>query len=124
MTMRLDPARARIAEVPDAARITDRGWMNAGERASGSAAYYIDVVDRVLDKGIVIEAWMRMSVGGIDLITVDARVIVASIDTYMRSWPAFDGAVTMATRSMIADRLKRQDGPEPSHHVPGGTALR
>ena len=43
----------------------------------------IDVLDRVLDKGIVIDAWARMSVVGIDLLTVEMKVIVASIDTYL-----------------------------------------
>jgi hypothetical protein len=43
----------------------------------------IDVLDHVLDKGIVIDAWVRVSVVGIDLVTVEARVIVASIDTYV-----------------------------------------
>jgi hypothetical protein len=38
----------------------------------------------VLDKGIVIDAWLRVSLVGIDLITVEARVVVASIDTYLR----------------------------------------
>ena len=44
----------------------------------------IDVLDRVLDKGIVIDAWVRVSLVGIDLITVEARVVVASIDTYLK----------------------------------------
>jgi gas vesicle structural protein len=44
----------------------------------------IDVLDRVLDKGIVIDAWVRVSIVGIDLITVEARVVVASIDTYLK----------------------------------------
>ncbi len=44
----------------------------------------IDVLDRVLDKGIVIDAWVRVSVVGIDLITVEARIVVASIDTYLK----------------------------------------
>lgn len=44
----------------------------------------IDVLDRVLDKGIVIDAWVRISLVGIDLITVEARVVVASIDTYLK----------------------------------------
>jgi hypothetical protein len=44
----------------------------------------IDVLDRVLDKGIVIDAWMRVSLVGINLITVEARVIVASIETYLK----------------------------------------
>ena len=43
----------------------------------------IDVLDRVLDKGIVIDAWARMSVVGIDLMTVEMKVVVASIDTYL-----------------------------------------
>ena len=43
----------------------------------------IDVLDRVLDKGIVIDAWARMSVVGIDLLSVEMKVVVASIDTYL-----------------------------------------
>jgi hypothetical protein len=43
----------------------------------------IDVLDRVLDKGIVMDAWVRVSIVGIDLITVEARVVVASIETYL-----------------------------------------
>ena len=43
----------------------------------------IDVLDRVLDKGIVIDAWARVSVMGIDFITLEARVVVASIETYL-----------------------------------------
>ena len=43
-----------------------------------------EVLDRVVDKGIVIDAWLRVSVGGIDLLRVDARVVVASIETYLK----------------------------------------
>lgn len=53
------------------------------ERASGGTSL-IDVLDRVLDKGIIIDAWVRVSLVGIDLITVEARIVVASIDTYLR----------------------------------------
>lgn len=55
----------------------------AVERISGGSSL-IDVLDRVLDKGIVIDAWVRISLVGIDLITVEARVVVASIDTYLK----------------------------------------
>ena len=72
--------------------------------SSRSPASYIDVIDRVLDKGIVVEAWMRMSVSGIDLITVDARVIVASFDTYLKHWPTLRGSAQMADRSLFFDR--------------------
>ena len=53
------------------------------ERAPGGTSL-IDVLDRILDKGIVIDAWVRISLVGIDLITVEARVVVASIDTYLK----------------------------------------
>ena len=43
----------------------------------------MDVLDRVLDKGVIIDPWVRMSAVGIDLLTVDARVVVASLDTYV-----------------------------------------
>jgi hypothetical protein len=53
------------------------------ERTAGGTSL-VDVLDRVLDKGIVIDAWVRVSLVGIDLITVEARVVVASIDTYLK----------------------------------------
>jgi gas vesicle structural protein len=53
------------------------------ERAPGGTSL-IDVLDRILDKGIVIDAWVRVSLVGIDLISIEARVVVASIDTYLR----------------------------------------
>ena len=43
-----------------------------------------DVLDRVLDKGIVIDIWARVSVVGIELLTVEARVVVASVDTFLQ----------------------------------------
>jgi hypothetical protein len=49
----------------------------------------IDVLDHILDKGIVVEPWMRYSVVGIDLLTLEARVVVASIETYLNRADAF-----------------------------------
>src|ERR687885_2501310 len=43
-----------------------------------------DVVDLILDKGLVIDAYVRVSVIGIELITIDARIVIASVDTYLR----------------------------------------
>src|SRR5256885_12242754 len=51
---------------------------------SPSGSSLIDVLDRVLDKGIVIDAWVRVSLVGIDLVTIEARIVVASIDTYLK----------------------------------------
>jgi hypothetical protein len=44
----------------------------------------IDILDRVLDKGIVIDAWLTLSVVGISLVTIDARIVVASMETYFK----------------------------------------
>jgi gas vesicle structural protein len=69
------------------------------ERAAGGTSL-IDVLDRVLDKGIVIDAWVRVSLVGIDLITVEARVVVASIDTYLKYSEAVS-ASTPASRPAV-----------------------
>jgi len=53
------------------------------ERAGGSTSH-IDVLDRVLDKGIVIDACFRVALVGMDVLTVEANVVVASIATYLR----------------------------------------
>jgi len=71
------------------------------ERASGGTSL-IDVLDRVLDKGIVIDAWVRVSLVGIDLITVEARVVVASIDTYLKYSEAVGQAPAIAPKGIDA----------------------
>ncbi|MBD3182403.1 gas vesicle structural protein GvpA [Candidatus Poribacteria bacterium] len=43
-----------------------------------------EVVDRILDKGIVVDAWARVSLVGIEILAVEARVVVASVDTYLK----------------------------------------
>lgn len=51
---------------------------------SGQDGTLIDVLDRVLDKGIVISAWGRVSVVGLELAGLEMRVVVASIETHLR----------------------------------------
>lgn len=43
-----------------------------------------DVIDIILDKGMVIDAYVRVSLVGIELLTIDARIVIASVDTYLR----------------------------------------
>ena len=43
-----------------------------------------DVIDIILDKGLVIDAYVRVSLVGIELLTIDARIVIASVDTYLR----------------------------------------
>jgi gas vesicle structural protein len=56
--------------------------MAVERRAAGSSL--VDVLDRVLDKGIVIDAYVRVTLVGIDLIGVEARIVVASVETYLK----------------------------------------
>ncbi|OBJ80344.1 gas vesicle protein GvpJ [Mycobacterium colombiense] len=57
----------------------------AGGSASGpSSSGLADVIDTILDKGLVIDAYARLSLVGIEIVSIDARVVVASVDTYLR----------------------------------------
>jgi gas vesicle structural protein len=57
----------------------------AGGNASGGAVNALaDVIDTILDKGLVIDAYVRVSLVGIEVLTIDARIVVASVDTYLR----------------------------------------
>jgi gas vesicle structural protein len=57
------------------------GGANAGRPSPTGLA---DVIDSILDKGLVIDAYVRVSLVGIELLTIDARIVVASVDTYLR----------------------------------------
>jgi gas vesicle structural protein len=59
---------------------TTGSYLQRAPRPSGLA----DVLDVILDKGLVIDAFVRVSVVGIELLTIDARIVVASVDTYLR----------------------------------------
>jgi hypothetical protein len=52
--------------------------------AGPSSSSLADVIDTILDKGMVIDAFVRVSLVGIELLTIDARIVVASVDTYLR----------------------------------------
>jgi gas vesicle structural protein len=55
-----------------------------------SSSGLADVLDILLDKGLVIDAFVRVSLVGIELLTIDARIVVASVDTYLRFAEAVD----------------------------------
>jgi gas vesicle structural protein len=94
----------RIRRIERVIRFQDAVAIMSMKRAfSDTDSSYIDVVDRILDKGIVLDTWMCVSVGGIDLITIEAHLIVASIDTHVSHCPGGDGARGMAKRSSIFD---------------------
>ncbi|HEY9682966.1 MAG TPA: gas vesicle structural protein GvpA [Oculatellaceae cyanobacterium] len=51
---------------------------------TNSSSSLAEVIDRILDKGIVIDAWARVSLVGIELLAIEARIVVASVETYLR----------------------------------------
>ena len=55
----------------------------AEEKAIGSSSL-VEVVDRILDKGIVIDAWARVSLVGIELLAIEARAVVAGVETFLK----------------------------------------
>jgi len=80
-------------------------------RPSGLA----DVIEIILDKGLVIDAYVRVSLIGIELITIDARIVIASVDTYLRFAEAVD-------RLNIADTDGSQGLPELMESITEGGA--
>ena len=60
------------------------GGGGGGGMARPNSSGLAEVIDTILDKGLVIDAFVRVSLVGIELVTIDARVVVASVDTYLR----------------------------------------
>jgi hypothetical protein len=75
----------------------------------------VDVLDRILDKGVVIDAWLCVSLVGVELVTVDARIVVASIETYLHHSEALGASpqasrpAPFATHNLVRSRIS--DGP-------------
>lgn len=64
-----------------AARGTSQNYLY---RAPSPGSGLVDVLDVILDKGLVIDAYIRVSLVGIELLTIDARIVIASVDTYLK----------------------------------------
>jgi hypothetical protein len=64
--------------------VAQRGTASNYLQRAPSPSGLADVLNVILDKGIVIDAFVRISVIGIELITIDARIVIASVDTYLR----------------------------------------
>jgi len=56
----------------------------------------VEVVDRILDKGVVIDVWARVSLVGIELLAVEARIVIASVETYLKYAEAIGLTATAA----------------------------
>jgi len=83
---------------------TASNYLQRAPSPSGLA----DVIDLILDKGLVIDAYIRIAVIGIELVTIDARIVIASVDTYLR----FAEAVNRLdlTQTEVAGLKELRDG--------------
>lgn len=70
-----------------------------------------EVVDRILDKGIVVDAWVRVSLVGIEILSIEARVVVASIDTFLKYAEAV-GLTAPATEAQTTTEGPLQVAPK------------
>ncbi|TRU17244.1 MAG: gas vesicle structural protein GvpA [Microcystis aeruginosa Ma_MB_F_20061100_S19D] len=59
-------------------------WARKAVEKTNSSSSLAEVIDRILDKGIVIDAWARVSLVGIELLAIEARVVIASVETYLK----------------------------------------
>ncbi len=71
-----------------------------------------EVVDRILDKGIVIDAWVKVSLVGIELLSIEARVVIASVETYLKYAEAIG-----------SNRQRRRSGLRLKVRIPMGRGL-
>jgi len=67
----------------------------AVEKAIASSSL-VEVIDRILDKGVVVDAWVRISLVGIELLAIEARVAIASVETYLKYAEAIGLTATAA----------------------------
>ncbi len=51
---------------------------------SVASSSLVEVIDRILDKGVVVDAWVRISLVGIELLAIEVRAVVASVETYLK----------------------------------------
>ena len=77
-------------------------------RSSSSGLY--DVLELILDKGLVIDVFIRVSLIGIEILTVDARIVIASVDTYLRFAEAVNRLDLMQSEAQPLEELGITEG--------------
>src|SRR5690348_9795857 len=94
--------------------------VSAAPTGGGQSSSLADVIDTILDKGIVIDAHVSVAIVGIEILTINARVVVASVDTYLRFAEAANrldlkahegkglGDLVQGTKGAVAGPMKRR----------------
>lgn len=86
--------------------VTGNTTYNPTIRTPPGSSSLADILDLILDKGIVIDAYVRVSLVGIELLTVDARIVIASVDTYLRWAEAVHRLVLVSRPREVPDMVE------------------
>jgi hypothetical protein len=100
--------------------VATRGTAGNYLQRAPSPSGLVDVVDLILDKGLVVDAYIRVSVIGIELITIDARIVIASIDSYLRFAEAVNRLDLKQTELAGLPELQKQGSEEMGKHATEG----
>jgi len=92
---------------------------NGGYLERPRPAGLAEVVDLILDKGLVIDAYVRVSLVGIEVLTIDARIVVASVDTYLRFAEAVNRLDLTAQSRGLPDMIEDVEEDGAAHKTKG-----
>jgi hypothetical protein len=84
---------------------------------SADSSSLAEVIDRILDKGIVIDAFARVSLVGIEIITIEARVVIASVDTWLRYAEAVGLLRDEVQEEGLANRQKNERSSQSAFNI-------
>src|SRR5262245_35926100 len=88
-----------------AGRTQQVGSRQGGVQKMGGASGLADVLAVILEKGIVVDAWVRLSIIGIEILTLEIRAVIASVDTYLRYAEAIGLTALAAAPRTIAEPI-------------------
>lgn len=97
-------------------RRSHQAGAGKGVQKMGGASGLAEVLNVILEKGIVIDAWVRVSIIGIEIVTIEARVVIASVDTYLR----YAEAIGLTTLAAAPRRAETIAPPAGLPGLPGG----
>jgi hypothetical protein len=89
--------------------LANKGLKIMAVEKVNSSSSLAEVVDRILDKGVVIDAWVRVSLVGIELLAIEARIVIASVETYLKYAEAVGLTALAAAPGETVNTL--DDGP-------------
>jgi hypothetical protein len=83
-------------KAPLSPNLKERRKLKMAVQTSMASSGLAEVLDRILDKGLVLDAWVRVSLLGLEILTIEARVVIASVETYLKYAEAIGLTATAA----------------------------